>query len=499
MKIKPVSRRRLRRPGSGSLSLLHAAAALLLVSFAPRPPSFRGVGSDLGFGVAVVQAKQVERKVTILNESGHRVEMHWVAPNTGERVLQTTPHMFHGASFNLNSYVSHHFELRELPNSRTGLCGDSDTTDDNEGSCRVGYFTVNENEDQIVFIRRGMEVEHTDSKSIAKDSAEVLLSECQRRAAESISNTKGSVSADEAKKSIEDLVACVEARVAGELERSNEEVAFQASIRTKMAEHLENYTCADEELPTTEPIQETTWINRGAARKVQVLHDRPSAKVHLISNFITEDECEAMEDAARPLLHKATVADGKGGSRLSESRKALQAGIKVPWEKEKDGNGIATVSRKVYDYVNHVLDLDIREDGQEDLMSIQYEGRGDDDEEPDRYMPHCDGDCTGLEFKPGNRMATVVIYCTVPARGGATNFRNAGLHIVPEKGSATFFSYLDPETMKMDSGFTEHSGCPVIEGEKKIVTQWVRLGVDKENPWDSFNTLGIRKKDAQNQ
>lgn len=40
----------------------------------------------------------------------------------------------------------------------------------------------------------------------------------------------------------------------------------------------------------------------------------------------------------------------------------------------------------------------------------------------------------------------------------------------------------------MDNGFTEHSGCPVYEGEKKIVTQWIRLGVDDENPWDSFNT-----------
>jgi hypothetical protein len=27
-----------------------------------------------------------------------------------------------------------------------------------------------------------------------------------------------------------------------------------------------------------------------------------------------------------------------------------------------------------------------------------------------------------------------------------------------------------------------------VEGEKKIVTQWVRLGVDDENPWNSFNT-----------
>lgn len=46
-------------------------------------------------------------------------------------------------------------------------------------------------------------------------------------------------------------------------------------------------------------------------------------------------------------------------------------------------------------------------------------------------------------------------------------------------------------------GFTEHSGCPVFEGEKKIVTQWIRLGVDEENPWDSFNTLGIKKDEAE--
>ena len=108
----------------------------------------------------------------------------------------------------------------------------------------------------------------------------------------------------------------------------------------------------------------------------------------------------------------------------------------------------------------------------------QYEGRGEDD---------------------GGRMATVVVYCDIPEKGGATNFRNSGLHVVPERGSATFFSYIDPDTMKMDNGFTEHSGCPVIEGEKKIVTQWVRLGVDDENPWHSFNTLGVKVSDAREQ
>lgn len=47
----------------------------------------------------------------------------------------------------------------------------------------------------------------------------------------------------------------------------------------------------------------------------------------------------------------------------------------------------------------------------------------------------------------------------------------------------------------MDTGFTEHSGCPVFEGEKKIVTQWIRLGVTDETPWTAYNTLGIKKSD----
>lgn len=130
-------------------------------------------------------------------------------------------------------------------------------------------------------------------------------------------------------------------------------------------------------------------------------------------------------------------------------------------------------------------------------MSIQYSGRGVNDTEPDRYTPHCDGDCTGMDFKHGNRMATMVMYCTIPTKGGATNFRNSGVHIVPVVGSATFFSYIDPDSMTMDNGFTEHSGCPVVEGEKKIVTQWIRYGVTDESPWNAYNTLGLKSSEME--
>ena len=440
--------------------------------------------------------------------------------DTGQGVLQSSPFIYNGASMSLNSFVTHAFEAREMP-GKNGNCLGNDQT------CRVGYFAVNKNDDQReysttqsfyallgplayrktyvwflfvlnrvfcllnvpteIFVDDSFVIKHSDNKSVARESADELLSECEQQVYDELEEEGYSTL-----EAIATLKHCVSSGIAVEVERANEEIQFQSQIRKKMAESFENYTCADHDLATSEPEDKTTWKHDGITRDVHILLDRPASKVHVVKNFIAVEECAAMEDQARPKLHKATVADGKGGSELSPNRKALQAGIKIPWHLEEEGNRLTTLSRRVYDYVNNVLDMDIDEHGQEDLMSIQYEGRGDNDETPDRYMPHCDGDCNGMQHKAGQRMATMVIYCSIPEKGGATNFRNSGLHIVPEVGSATFFSYINPEAMKMDNGFTEHSGCPVITGEKKIVTQWVRYGVDKENPWDSFNTLGIK-------
>ena len=84
-----------------------------------------------------------------MNECSRRVEVHWVHPDTGEMVLQSTPDILHGASFALNSYVGHTFEVRELAAKKTGVCAGEDQT------CRVDHFTVNANQDQGEFISCG--------------------------------------------------------------------------------------------------------------------------------------------------------------------------------------------------------------------------------------------------------------------------------------------------------------------------------------------------------
>jgi hypothetical protein len=79
----------------------------------------------------------------------------------------------------------------------------------------------------------------------------------------------------------------------------------------------------------------------------------------------------------------------------------------------------------------------------------------------------------------------------VPELGGATTFTKADVFVKPEPGMATFFSYKDIVGGKMDDGFTEHSGCPVLRGEKWITTVWMREGVTEEESWEKYDPSGI--------
>lgn len=119
------------------------------------------------------------------------------------------------------------------------------------------------------------------------------------------------------------------------------------------------------------------------------------------------------------------------------------------------------------------------------------------DTDTDKFNTHCDGVCTRRPHLLGQRVASMVMYCAIAERGGHTNFGNAAVHIKPEKGQAVFLSYFDPATGLMDEGFSQHSGCPMYEGVKSIVLQCNRLGVDRDNPYYSFNALGIKLSDAE--
>lgn len=327
----------------------------------------------------------------------------------------------------------------------------------------------------------------------AKSNAETSFgADCKQRAYADMASGKPPQEVMDA------LKVCLQNKATTAFQRENEEIAFEEKLRLEMSGMVENYTCADPNRELTKPQQVRRWQHNNVTRNVLIMHDRNASQIHVLEDFISAEECDAITTAAEPILHRGTVANGKGGHRLSNSRKAWQAGIRVPWERESQGDPIARVVRRLFDYTNDAVGYNLRVEGQEDLMSIQYFGIGKNSSEaPDQYRPHCDGACDGLPHKIGGRVATMVMYCDVPELGGATNFQNSNVFVKPKLHAAAFFSYYDTGSGFMESGFTSHSGCPVIEGTKRIAVQWMRIGVDKENPWDSFNTLTIKKSEEE--
>jgi hypothetical protein len=91
------------------------------------------------------------------------------------------------------------------------------------------------------------------------------------------------------------------------------------------------------------------------------MHDIVRSEIHIVRDVITEKECHDMDEAAKPLLRRASVADGKGGSTVSLNRKAIQAVLKLAWDMEADGDFIGSPSRQVYDCGNYVTGFNIRE------------------------------------------------------------------------------------------------------------------------------------------
>lgn len=433
----------------------------------------------------------LHRHFQVVNQSGKKVIVEWFNPESGQSVPLGAP--TNGESIVFNSFVNHTFIIKEEEDVNDEE--NSASCDKNEDDCHhEAYYKITENgEKQIVVITKGLQVERVDSTHSLQ--AKDIVESCRAHAKAQLRQAKGGSEEEEVDKIMNDLTDCLESKTADVLMQQNKDLANEANLRREISAQAENYTCADDVRETSKPVEIRTWEHKGVERVVHVLHNRPGSQIHMLQDFISPEECEAIRLRADPILHRGTVADGKGGSRLSDNRKAWQAGIKAHWDEEQDGEAVAVVSRRLFDYANSVTGYNMTVAGQEDLMSIQYFGAGRDNPTPDRYTPHCDGACDGLPHKMGGRVATMVMYCDVPELGGGTNFQNSNVFVKPAKGAAAFFSYLNAKTMQSEEGFTSHSGCPVLEGTKRIAVQWMRVGVDTENPWDSFDTNTIKKSD----
>jgi len=403
---------------------------------------------------SALAGKGASRDVRVINNAGFKVLIYWINRWKNDELQLNSPDgVFHGSETIIKSFITHEFEVVEVPAKKTGLC----KGENNE--CRKGYFQVNEYDGQLVrFTTNLTTIVHTDSKSKAQDQAAEVLKECKAQ----IVATNSTLSTD----SFHKLLTCINESVNASMAKKQEEIDFQETVRLRLGNKLINYACVDPKMKQTTEIENRTWTfpEERMSNQVKVMMDRPNVQIHLILDFISDKECAAVEKAVK--LERIDGANGLWASK---------GGVTIP---QTPMSPLLVLARRFYGYARDQLNGISLEAStslnSEQFFVLKYSGKGADAESLDRYEPHCDGACNGEEHKKGDRVATVIAYCEAPLVGGSTHFNNAGIHIKPQKGSAIYYSYVDPLTLKADTGFTQHSGCPVIEGDKTIVTHKIR-------------------------
>ena len=200
------------------------------------------------------------------------------------------------------------------------------------------------------------------------------------------------------------------------------------------------------------------YINAGD-REVHVLSSLRNPRVVVFGNLLSDEECEAIINAARPRMQRSLTVDNQSG------------GESVNDDRTSDGmffqRGENEVIRRIEERIARLLNWPL-ENG-EGLQVLHYRPGAEYKPHYDYFAPNEPGTPTILK-RGGQRVGTLVMYLNEPTRGGGTTFPDVGLQVVPRRGNAVFFSYNRPDPATK----TLHGGAPVLEGEKWIATKWLR-------------------------
>ena len=241
-----------------------------------------------------------------------------------------------------------------------------------------------------------------------------------------------------------------------------EDVAIEA-MESTLRVHLEQ-KAKEQSLPAAVPVpdprlEEAPLYLDAGDRRVCVLQAMHNPRVVVFGDLLSDEECEALIELAKPRLARSlTVATKTGGEEVNADRTSngmfFQRG---------ENELVKRIEARIARLVNWP------EENGEGLQVLHYRPGTE-------YKPHYDyfdpvepGTPTILK-RGGQRVGTLIMYLAEPEKGGATSFPDVHLEVAPKRGNAVFFSYerAHPSTRSL------HGGAPVIAGEKWIATKWLR-------------------------
>jgi prolyl 4-hydroxylase len=229
-------------------------------------------------------------------------------------------------------------------------------------------------------------------------------------------------------------------------------------LPAKLAEPRVSTTTASTRLPDLALAGAPRQVDAGD-RWVQVIASLALPRVVVLGGLLSDAECDALIDAARPRMARSlTVQTQTGGEELNPDRTSNGMFF---------ARGESELVRRIEARIACLLNWPL--DNGEGMQVLNYQVGAEYKPHYDYFDPAEPGTPTILR-RGGQRVGTVVMYLNEPARGGGTTFPDLGLEVAPVRGNAVFFSYDRPHP----STRSLHGGAPVLEGEKWVATKWLR-------------------------
>ena len=200
---------------------------------------------------------------------------------------------------------------------------------------------------------------------------------------------------------------------------------------------------------------------RACDRDIRVLQRLQSPILATLENVLSATECAQLIELARPRLRRSTVIDAATGANSVAGQRSSE-GV---FFRLRETPLIAQLDERLAAIMNSPV-----ENG-EGLQLLRYQPGG-------QYPPHfdfLDPATPGGEqsiARSGQRVSTLIVYLNDVIEGGETVFPEVGLSVVPRRGNGLYFEYTNSR-MQLDLR-SAHGGAPVIQGEKWIVTKWMR-------------------------
>lgn len=189
-------------------------------------------------------------------------------------------------------------------------------------------------------------------------------------------------------------------------------------------------------------------------KEVSILMHMKHPNIFLIDNLLSDIECDQIISLAKDNLEPSMVYNGTK-STFNKRRTSRTVSLDPQKHQDDEKNIINIIDNRLHKLILWPKDKADKIQVNKYAVNEEYKSHHD-------YFP--------TEKNGTNRVATIIVYLNEPEKGGETLFSDINLSIVPRKGMAVLFTYDRPYPTTL----TAHSGCPVLKGEKWILTKFIR-------------------------